>query len=155
MSDNRTSEPSNLVFFTYKGRKVAVFRPPTHEVAVRTAKATFTYLKTTPSNCITFSAILVNHPDHGPVEISPETWNVASMGVESFVVEIIEDGFDPSLEQPPPSSIVPDAPMAAEPPKATEPPKTGERQKGAGHDGSSKNPAGMTIIIRTLTGKTV
>ncbi|KIO32148.1 hypothetical protein M407DRAFT_18956 [Tulasnella calospora MUT 4182] len=129
MSHSSTSKPSTLVVSAYKDRNVVVLRPPTHEAAVRTAKATFTSLKAGPSNCITFSAVLVDYSDHGPLEISPESWNVASIGVDSFGVDIIEDGFDPSLQDRQPSSVVPDAPMASEPPRATEPPKGPERQQ--------------------------
>ncbi|KAG9032485.1 hypothetical protein FS837_002730, partial [Tulasnella sp. UAMH 9824] len=126
MSDDRTSQPSEMVVFTYKHMKITVFRPSTHEAAVRTAKAAFTLLKEIPSNCITFSAVLVDHPDHGSVEISSETWNLASVGVESFVVEIIDDGLDPKAL---------DGPMAPEPPKGIILSKTAEPEEGAGHEG--------------------
>lgn len=46
---------------------------------------------------------------------------MASVGVDSFGVDITEDGFDPNPEHRVPSSIIPEAAAAAAPPNAPEP----------------------------------
>ncbi|KAG8952355.1 hypothetical protein FRC04_004783 [Tulasnella sp. 424] len=91
MAPARSSETSNLVFFTYKRRKVTFARPATHEDAVNLAKKTFPALKGIPPDRIGISARLPDHREEGVVEIAPEAWQLATNGVKHFTVGIIEE----------------------------------------------------------------
>ncbi|KAG8960373.1 ribosomal 40S subunit protein S27A [Tulasnella sp. 408] len=160
MSSNSTAGRSPLVFFVYQERKVALLRPPTHEVrclttfestnfqaAVDLAKATFPSLKPVPRKRITFSAVLVGYPDHGTVEIGPQAWEIASAGVDTFEVGIIQDVSQPNFDSPEASrssmaAIVPTAPAAAGPPKVEGPDRS-----------LPKNPAASTLTIRQMLGQ--
>lgn len=90
------------------------------------AKATFSSLREIQPNCITFSAVLVGYPDRGRVEIGPEAWHLASIGIDTFEIGIVEDGFDFNQRWPETplqslKGIIPEAPAAAAPPQAADP----------------------------------
>ncbi|KIO32152.1 hypothetical protein M407DRAFT_18958 [Tulasnella calospora MUT 4182] len=96
------------------------------QAAVDLAKATFPSLK--------------------PVEIGPEAWDIASVGVDTFEFGIMEDGSQPSFDlleasQPPASVVVPTAPAAAGPPKVEAP------------KGPPPNPPASTLIIKQTSGQ--
>ncbi|KAG8976285.1 hypothetical protein FRC05_004201 [Tulasnella sp. 425] len=107
-----------------------------------TAKATFPSLREIQPDFITFSAVLVDYPDRGRVEISQEAWPLASVGVDTFEIGVVGDGFDsgPKLPETPllrsSKAIMPEAPAAASPPKAADP------------EGSSSSRAGMTLFVK-------
>lgn len=90
----RTSDHPKLVSFTCNHRKVALARPTTHAAAVRLAKKTFPILKHIPGGRIKFSATVPDFPSEGEVEISPEAWQIAINGVDSFIIGVMEQKMD-------------------------------------------------------------
>ncbi|KAG8916549.1 hypothetical protein FRC01_002996, partial [Tulasnella sp. 417] len=91
MPPSRSSESSNVVFVTYKRRKVAFARPATYEDALNLAKKTFTPLKAMPPERIYISACLPDHEEEGVVEITPEAWQLATKGVKQFTIGILDE----------------------------------------------------------------
>ncbi|KAG8911027.1 hypothetical protein FRC01_005972 [Tulasnella sp. 417] len=91
MPPSRSSTSSNVVFFTYKRRKVALARPVTYEEALNLAKKTFTALKAIPSEKLCISACLPDHEEEGVVEIGPEAWKLVTSGVKQFTVGVLEE----------------------------------------------------------------
>lgn len=125
-----------------------------------TAKATFPSLREIQPDFITFSAVLVDYPDRGRVEISPEAWPLASVGVDTFEIGIVGDGFDsgPRLPETPLRSVMPEAPAAASPPKAADPEGYDELSNIFCHRAhfslprSSSSRVGMTLFVKPLFG---
>ncbi|KIO32160.1 hypothetical protein M407DRAFT_18964 [Tulasnella calospora MUT 4182] len=88
MPPSRSYETSNLVFFTYKRRKVVFVRPATHEDALNLARKTFSALTDVPPEKIAIWARLANRREEW---VTPEAWLTVTNGVKHFTVEVLED----------------------------------------------------------------
>lgn len=114
MAPSRSSASSDVVFFTYKRRKVVFARPGTYEVrrhprfliplerltqntlqdALNLAKKTWTALKAIPAEELYISACLPGHEDEGVVEIAPDAWQLVTNGVKQFTIGIVDEESD-------------------------------------------------------------
>ncbi|KAG8907741.1 hypothetical protein FRC01_007586 [Tulasnella sp. 417] len=79
---------ASLVFFAFKGRKVAVVRPMTYAEAISLVSQYFRPLNRVPVDNITISAQLPDHQAQGVVEIHPEAWQVALRTVDTFEIGV-------------------------------------------------------------------
>ncbi|KAG8909652.1 hypothetical protein FRC01_006818 [Tulasnella sp. 417] len=124
------------------------FKSLEFQATVDLAKVTFPSLKSVAQNRITSSAVRVDYPDHGLVEIGPGAWEVASIGVDTFEVGVMENGSEPGFDSAEmsaasSSAIVPSAPAAAAPPQVEEPERSPPQKSAA-----------SILTIKQMSGKT-
>ncbi|KAG9030133.1 hypothetical protein FS837_003353, partial [Tulasnella sp. UAMH 9824] len=155
---SRSSASSDVVFFTYKRRKVVFARPESYDDALNLAKKRWTALKAIPPEGLYISASLPGHEEEGVVEIAPDAWQLVTNGFKQFTIGIVDEESDceeaVAVKKEEEREMV--APMPLQPlrslPFFTQP----------GAVGSSRAPTvtgreyqGYSVYVKTLTRRTL